>query len=87
MRAVAQYAMRGGEKLRQHGLVAGRMTVFVHTNVHKPDRPQYFAFRPLKYAADDLRQPRLARLRPGDALSARGATNLASPKPELCLKI
>lgn len=43
--AAAQYAMRAGEKLRQHGLVAGRMTVFFHTNRHKPDRPQHSASR------------------------------------------
>ncbi|MEJ5977612.1 Y-family DNA polymerase [Novosphingobium sp. PS1R-30] len=45
MGAVAQYAMRAGEKLRQHGLVAGRLTVFFHTNPHKPERPQYSASR------------------------------------------
>lgn len=43
--AITQYAMRGGEKLRQHGLVASRLTVFFHTNRHKPDRPQYGASR------------------------------------------
>lgn len=43
MGAVAQYAMRAGEKLRQHGLVAARVTVFIHTNRHRPDRPQYSA--------------------------------------------
>lgn len=47
MGAVAQYAMRAGEKLRQHGLVAGRLTVFYHTNRHKPERPQYGAARTL----------------------------------------
>ncbi len=45
MGAVAQYAMRAGEKLRQHGLVAGRLTVFFHTNRHKPERPQHGASR------------------------------------------
>ncbi|RYE43733.1 MAG: hypothetical protein EOP21_07505 [Hyphomicrobiales bacterium] len=43
MDAVAQYAMRAGEKLRGHGLVAGRLTVFFHTNPHKPERSQYSA--------------------------------------------
>ena len=43
--AVAQYAMRAGEKLRQHGLVAARLTIFFHTNRHRPDRPQYSATR------------------------------------------
>lgn len=47
MGAVTQYAMRAGEKLRQHGLVAGRLTVFFHTNPHRPDRPQYSANRTL----------------------------------------
>ena len=45
MGAISQFAMRAGEKLRQHGLVAGRMAVFFHTNRHKPDRPQYGASR------------------------------------------
>ncbi|MEJ5978866.1 Y-family DNA polymerase [Novosphingobium sp. PS1R-30] len=47
MGAVAQYAMRAGEKLRQHGLVARRVTVSFHTNPHKPERPQYSATRTL----------------------------------------
>ena len=39
--------MRAGEKLRLHGLVASRLTVFFHTNPHKPERPQYTASRML----------------------------------------
>lgn len=45
MGAITQHAMRAGEKLRSHGLVASRLTVFFHTNRHKPDRPQYAASR------------------------------------------
>lgn len=45
MAAIAQYVMRAGEKLRTHGLVAARLTVFFHTNRFKPDRPQYGASR------------------------------------------
>lgn len=45
MGAVAQYAMRAGEKLRQHGLVAARLTVFFRTNPHKAGAPQYQASR------------------------------------------
>ena len=45
MGAITQYAMRAGEKLRSHGLVAARLTVFFHTNRHKPDRPQYAGSR------------------------------------------
>jgi len=43
MGAIAQYAMRAGEKLRQHGLVAGRLTVFYHTSPHRPDLPPHSA--------------------------------------------
>jgi DNA polymerase V len=43
--ALSQYAMRAGEKLRSHGLVAGRLTAFFHTNRHKPNRPQYAGSR------------------------------------------
>lgn len=45
MGALTEYAMRGGEKLRQHGLVAARLTAFFHTNRHKPERPQHGASR------------------------------------------
>ncbi|WP_203310311.1 Y-family DNA polymerase [Sphingomonas beigongshangi] len=45
MGALSQYAMRAGEKLRQHGLVAARLTIFFHTNRHKPERPQYAGSR------------------------------------------
>ena len=47
MGAIAQYAMRAGEKLRSHGLVAGQLTVFFHTNPHKRDRPQHHGSRRL----------------------------------------
>lgn len=63
MGAVAQYAMRAGEKLRAHGLVAGRLTVFFHTN-RFADRPQYSAARTLAIhpmSADGLELVRLAR--------------------------
>nr|WP_314471496.1 Y-family DNA polymerase [uncultured Sphingomonas sp.] len=45
MGAVAQYAMRAGEKLRSHGLVAAQLTVFFHTNPHNRDRPQHHGSR------------------------------------------
>lgn len=47
MGAVSQYCMRGGEKLRSHGLVAGQLTVFFHTNKHRRDLPQRQASRRL----------------------------------------
>ena len=43
MGALAQHAMRACEKLRQHGLVAERVTVFYQTSQHRPDLPQHSA--------------------------------------------
>lgn len=43
--AITAHATRAAEKLRQHGLVAGTLTVFFHTNRHRQDRPQYAGFR------------------------------------------
>lgn len=43
--AITAHATRAAEKLRQHGLVAGTLTVFYHTNRHRPDRPQYSGSR------------------------------------------
>lgn len=40
--AVTMYASRGGEKLREQNLIAGTLTVFMHTNPFKPV-PQYSA--------------------------------------------
>ena len=45
MGALTEYAMRAGEKLRSHGLVASRLTAFFHTNRNKPERPQYTGSR------------------------------------------
>lgn len=39
--ALASYMTRAAEKLRSHGLVAGAMQVFMHTNKFKPDQPFY----------------------------------------------
>ena len=43
--AVTAHVSRAAEKLRQHGLVAGTLTVFFHTNRYRPDRPQYSGSR------------------------------------------
>lgn len=43
--AVTAHITRAAEKLRQHGLVAGTLTVFFHTNRHRKDRPQYAGSR------------------------------------------
>ncbi|MBS9720144.1 Y-family DNA polymerase [Tianweitania sp. BSSL-BM11] len=46
-RAITAHATRAAEKLRNHDLVAGTLTVFYHTNPHRPDRPQRHASRSL----------------------------------------
>ncbi|MEM9798240.1 MAG: DUF4113 domain-containing protein [Pseudomonadota bacterium] len=46
--AITAHATRAAEKLRQHGLVAGTLTVIFHTNKHRPDRPQWSTARPAK---------------------------------------
>ncbi len=46
-RAITAHATRAAEKLRRHGLVAGTVTVFYHTNPHRPDRPQRHASKSL----------------------------------------
>jgi DNA polymerase V len=38
--AVAAYATRAGEKLRAHGLVAGRLTAFFHTSAFRDEGPR-----------------------------------------------
>lgn len=43
--AITAHATRAAEKLRKHGLVAGTLTVFYHTNRHRQDRPQYSGSR------------------------------------------
>lgn len=49
--AVTAHASRAAEKLRQHGLVAGTLTVFFHTNPHKPERPQHSGLARRKWRA------------------------------------
>jgi DNA polymerase V len=46
--AITSHATRAADKLRQHGLVAGNLTVFFHTNRHKADRAQYAGSRSTK---------------------------------------
>lgn len=48
--AITAHATRAAEKLRRHGLVAGTLTVFFHTNRHRPDRPQYAGSRSTRLA-------------------------------------
>ena len=43
--AITAHTTRAAEKLRQHGLVAGTLTVVFHTNRHRADSPQYAGSR------------------------------------------
>ena len=43
--AVATYATRAGEKLRQHGLVAGQLAAFFHTSQFRDDGPRHHGQR------------------------------------------
>jgi DNA polymerase V len=56
LEAVATYATRAGEKLRQHGLVAGQLCAFLHTNPHQPG-PRYHGARSTRLVpmSDDTR--------------------------------
>ncbi len=46
--ALAAHATRAAEKLRQHGLVAGTMTVFYHTSRFSAGKPQHAAPRTVR---------------------------------------
>ena len=46
--ALAAHATRAAEKLRQHGLIAGTMTVFFHTSRFNTGRPQHTGSRTVK---------------------------------------
>jgi nucleotidyltransferase/DNA polymerase involved in DNA repair len=61
MGALSQYALRAGEKLRSHGLVAARLTAFFHTNKHKPRPASVWHITHGDAAPDDQRQPRADR--------------------------
>lgn len=43
--AVTAHATRAAEKLRQHGLVAGQVTVFFHTSLFSPTAPRHSVSR------------------------------------------
>lgn len=46
--ALAAHATQAAEKLRQHGLIAGTMTVFYHTSRFSVGKPQFSASRTVK---------------------------------------
>jgi DNA polymerase V len=75
--AITAHATRAAEKLRQNGLVAGTLTVFFHTNRHKPDRPQYAASRSIQLSPMSCDTFELVR-------AARQCARAAWPKANSC---
>lgn len=46
--AVATHTARAAEKMRRQDLATASLVVFLHTNRHKPQEPQYYAARPIQ---------------------------------------
>ncbi|KAB2655143.1 Y-family DNA polymerase [Brucella tritici] len=68
--AVTAHATRAAEKLRQHGLVAGQVTVFFHTSLFSPAAPRHSVSRtvhlkPMSNDTFDLVQAALLCVRKG----------------------
>lgn len=68
--AVTAHATRAAEKLRQHGLVAGQVTVFFHTSLFSPTAPRHSVSRtvhlkPMSNDTFDLVQAALLCARKG----------------------
>lgn len=68
--AVTAHATRAAEKLRQHGLVAGQVTVFFHTSLFSPTAPRHSVSRtvhlkPMSADTFDLVQAALLCARKG----------------------
>ena len=62
--ALAAHATRAAEKLRQHGMVAGTMTVFYHTSRFSAGKPQFAASRSVKLTPMTSDTRDLVRARP-----------------------
>lgn len=48
--AVATHTARAAEKMRRQGLATAGLVVFMHTNRHRPELPQYYGTRPVQIA-------------------------------------
>ncbi len=46
--AVATHVARAAEKMRRQELATASLVVFIQTNRHKPQLPQYYAAHPLQ---------------------------------------
>ena len=86
--ALSAHATRAAEKLRGHGLVAGTMTVFFHTNPHKREAPQNSVSRTVRLvpmSADTLDLVAAARRAAEAAWPRRGAERFAYAKAGVIL--
>lgn len=59
--AVSLYTARAAEKLRKQKSIAGSITVFVHTNWHNPELPQYYNSHTIKLSSPTSYTPVLTK--------------------------
>jgi DNA polymerase V len=59
--AVATYVARAAEKMRRQELATASLVVFIQTNRHKPQLPQYYAAHPLQLTCATADTGRLTR--------------------------
>ena len=86
--ALSAHATRAAEKLRAHGLVAGVLTVFFHTNPHKREAPQRSVSRTMRLvpmSADTLDLVAASRRGAEAAWPRRGAERFAYTKAGVIL--
>ncbi len=86
--ALSAHATRAAEKLRGHGLVAGVLTVFFHTNPHKREAPQRSVSRTMRLvpmSADTLDLVAAARRGTEAAWPRRDAERFAYTKAGVIL--
>jgi DNA polymerase V len=61
--ATANYAAKCAAKLRKQGTCACLLHVFIHTNIHKVDDPQYFRSINIELPVAPTARPRLSAMR------------------------
>jgi len=59
--AVATYVARAAEKMRRQELATASLVVFIQTNRHRPELPQYYAAHPLQLTVATADTGRLTR--------------------------
>jgi DNA polymerase V len=59
--AVATYVARAAEKMRRQELATASLVVFIQTNRHKPELPQYYAAHPVQLSVASADTSRLTK--------------------------